>query len=106
LWSYNEHEEDIAPIGMALAYQDDEIDQTLHDVILDGGLGDGSELPVPITGEENVVAAAEVDAISQQELSDVDGSILKMRTMTLYGNTSMKMTMLPMKVRTTRISNQ
>jgi hypothetical protein len=28
---------------------------------------------VPITGEETVVAATEVDAIRQQELSDVDG---------------------------------
>jgi hypothetical protein len=30
LLSYNENEEDIAPTGMVLAYQDDEIDQTLH----------------------------------------------------------------------------
>jgi hypothetical protein len=88
---------------MVLAYQDDEIDQTLHDVILDDGLGDGSELSMPITGKETVVAATEVDAIRQQELSDV---ILKMRTTTLYGNTSMKMKILPMKVTTTRISNQ
>jgi hypothetical protein len=29
---------------MLPAYQDDEIDQTLHDVILDDGLGDGSEV--------------------------------------------------------------
>jgi hypothetical protein len=57
---------------MVLAYQDDEIDQTLHDVILDDGLGDGSELSVLITGEEIVVVAAEVDEICQQELSDVD----------------------------------
>jgi hypothetical protein len=63
LWSYNENEEDIAPTGMVLAYQDDEIDQTLHDVILDDGLGDGSEVPVPITGKETVVAATEVDTI-------------------------------------------
>jgi hypothetical protein len=73
LWSYNENEEDIAPTGMVLAYQDDDIDQTLHDVILDDGLSDGSKVPVPITGEETVVVAAEVDAICQQELSDVDG---------------------------------
>jgi hypothetical protein len=73
LWSYNENEEDIAPTGMVLAYQDDEIDQTLHDVILDDGLSDGSEVPVPITSEETMVAAAEVDSIRQQELSDVDG---------------------------------
>jgi hypothetical protein len=73
LWSYNENEEDIAPTGMVLAYQDDEIDQTLHDVILDDGLSDGSEVLVPITCEETVIAAAEVDAIRQQELSDVDG---------------------------------
>jgi hypothetical protein len=26
LWSYDENEEDIAPTGMVLAYQDDEID--------------------------------------------------------------------------------
>jgi hypothetical protein len=71
LWSYNENE-DIAPTGMVLAYQDDEIDQTLHNVILDDGLGDGSELSVLITGEEIVVVAAEVDEICQQELSDVD----------------------------------
>jgi hypothetical protein len=58
---------------MVLAYQDDEIDQTLHDVILDDGLGDGSEVPVPITSKENMVAAVEVDAIRLQELSDVDG---------------------------------
>jgi hypothetical protein len=58
---------------MVLAYQDDEIDQTLHDVILDDGLSDGSEVPVPITSEETMVAAAEVDSIRQQELSDVDG---------------------------------
>jgi hypothetical protein len=50
---------------MVLAYQDDEIDQTLHDVILDDGLGDGSEVPVPITGKETVVAATEVDTIRQ-----------------------------------------
>jgi hypothetical protein len=58
---------------MVLAYQDDEIDQALHDVALDDGLGDGSEVPVPITSEETMVAATEVDAIRQQELSDVDG---------------------------------
>jgi hypothetical protein len=34
LWSYNENELDIAPTGMVLAYQDDEIDQTFHDVTL------------------------------------------------------------------------
>jgi hypothetical protein len=50
---------------MVLEYQDDEIDQTLHDVILDDGLCDGSEVPVPITREETVVAATEVDAIHQ-----------------------------------------
>ena len=91
---------------MVLAYQDDEIDQTLHDVILDDGLGDGSEVLVPITGEETMVAAAEVDAICQQSCLMWMDSILKMRTTTLYGNTSMKMKMLPMKVTTTRISNQ
>jgi hypothetical protein len=58
---------------MLLAYQDDEIDQTLRDVILDDGLGDGSEVLVPITSEETIVAAAEVGPIRQQELSDVDG---------------------------------
>jgi hypothetical protein len=58
---------------MVLSYQDDEIDQTLQDVILDDGLGDGSEVPVPITGDVTMVAATEVDAIRQQELSDVDG---------------------------------
>jgi hypothetical protein len=58
---------------MVLAYQDDEIDQTLHDVILDDGLGDGSLVLVPIIGEETVVAAAKVDAICQQEMSYVDG---------------------------------
>jgi hypothetical protein len=58
---------------MVLAYQDDEIDQTLHDVKPDDGLGDGSEVPDPITCEETVVAATEVDAIRQQELFDVDG---------------------------------
>jgi hypothetical protein len=58
---------------MVLSYQDDEIDQTLQDVILDDGLGDGSEVSVPITGEVTMVAATEVDAIRQQELSDVDG---------------------------------
>jgi hypothetical protein len=73
LWSYIENEEDIAPTSMVLAYQDDEIDKTLHDVILDDGLGDGSEVPVPITSKEAMVVAAEVDAICQQELSDVDG---------------------------------
>jgi hypothetical protein len=73
LCGYNENEDDIAPIGMVLAYQDDEIDQTLHDVILDDGLGDGSEVLVPITSEETMVVVAEVDAIRQQELSDMDG---------------------------------
>jgi hypothetical protein len=48
---------------MVLSYQDDEIDQTLQDVILDDGLGDGSEVPVPITGDVTMVAATEVDAI-------------------------------------------
>jgi hypothetical protein len=72
LWSSNE-KEDIASTGMVLAYHDDEIDQTLHDVILDDGLSDGSEVPVPITSEETMVAAVEVDAICYQELSDVDG---------------------------------
>jgi hypothetical protein len=71
LWSYNENE-DIAPTCMVLAYQDDEIDQTMHDVILDDGLGDGSEVPVPLTSEETMVAITEVDAICQHELSDVD----------------------------------
>jgi hypothetical protein len=65
LWSYNENEEDIAPTGMVLAYQDGEIDQTLHDVILYNGLSNGSEVPVPITGEETLVATAEIDAIFQ-----------------------------------------
>jgi hypothetical protein len=45
----------------------------LHDVILDDRLGDDSEVLVPITSEETFVAAADVDAIRQQELSDVDG---------------------------------
>jgi hypothetical protein len=58
---------------MVLAYQDDEIDQTLHDVILDDGVSDGSEVSMPITGEETVAATNEVDAIRQQELSNVDG---------------------------------
>jgi hypothetical protein len=48
---------------MVLAYQDDQIDQTSNDVILDYGLGDGLEVSVPITSEETVVAATEVDAI-------------------------------------------
>jgi hypothetical protein len=66
LWSYNENDEDIAPTSMVLAYQDDEIDQTLHDVIHDDGISDGSEVPVPITGEEEtMVVAAEVDVIRQ-----------------------------------------
>jgi hypothetical protein len=47
LWSYNENE-DIAPTGMVFAYQNNEIDETLHGVILDDGLGDGLEVPVPI----------------------------------------------------------
>jgi hypothetical protein len=63
LSSYNENEENIAPTGMVLAYQDDEIDQTLHDVILADGLGDGSEVLMPTTGDETIVAATEVDAI-------------------------------------------
>jgi hypothetical protein len=50
---------------MVLAYQDDEIDQTLHDVIHDDGVSDGSEVPLPITGEETMVVAAEVDVIRQ-----------------------------------------
>jgi hypothetical protein len=58
---------------MLPAYQDDEIDQTLHDVILDDGLGDGSEVSVPITVKETVVAVVEVDSIRQRELSDLDG---------------------------------
>jgi hypothetical protein len=58
---------------MLPAYQDDEIDQTLHDVILDDGLGDGSEVSVPITIKKTVVAVVEVDSIRQRELSDLDG---------------------------------
>jgi hypothetical protein len=58
---------------MVLAYPDDEIDQTLHDVIRDDGVSDGLEVLVPISGEETTVAAAEVEAIRQQELSDVKG---------------------------------
>jgi putative methionine-R-sulfoxide reductase with GAF domain len=45
----------------------------LHDVILDDRLDDDSEVLVPITREETFVAAADVDAIRRQELSDVDG---------------------------------
>jgi hypothetical protein len=44
LWSYNVNEEDIAPTGMVLAYQGDE-SPTLHDVILDDSVRDGSEVP-------------------------------------------------------------
>jgi hypothetical protein len=35
----------------------------LYDVIIDDGLSDGSEVLVPITEEETVVAAAEVNTI-------------------------------------------
>jgi hypothetical protein len=73
LWSYNENEEDIAPTCMVLAYPDDEIDQTLHDFIRDDGVSDGLEVLVPISGEETTIAATEVEAIRQQELSDVKG---------------------------------
>ena len=74
LWSYNENEENIAPSGMVLAYQDDEIKETLHDVIGDDDVGDGSEVPVPITDEEEetIIPTSEVAAMLQQVLSDVD----------------------------------
>jgi hypothetical protein len=54
---------------MVLAYQDDEIDQALHDVIRDNDVGNSLEVPVPITNkqkEETIVAAAKVDAINQR----------------------------------------
>jgi hypothetical protein len=77
LWSYNENEEDISPTGMVLAYQDAKIGLTLHDVIHDYGLGDGSEVPVPIIGEETMYATAKVDTICQHELFDMDGFIFE-----------------------------
>jgi hypothetical protein len=106
LWSYNENEEDIAPTGMVLAYKDDEIEQTVHDVILDDGLGYGSEVPVPITGETTMLQPLKLTQFTSRSYLMWMDSILKMRTMTLYGNTWIKMKMLPMKGTTTRISNQ
>jgi hypothetical protein len=59
---------------MVFAYHNNEIEETLHDVIGDDDVGDGLDVPMPIIDEEvTIIATSVVATIHQQVQSEVDG---------------------------------